>query len=38
VVAYEKKVPTEGGHVLLQDGTVKQMTAAEFQSAPKAKK
>jgi hypothetical protein len=37
VVAYEKKAPTEGGFVLLQDGTVKQMTAAEFQSAPKAK-
>jgi hypothetical protein len=37
VVAYEKKVPTDGGYVLLQDGTVKQMTGAEFQSAPKAK-
>jgi hypothetical protein len=37
VVAYEKKAQTDGGFVLLQDGTVKQMTAAEFQSAPKAK-
>jgi hypothetical protein len=38
VVAYEKKVPTEGGFVLLQDGKVKEMSASEFQSAPKAKK
>jgi len=38
VVAYEKKVPTEGGFVLLQDGSVKEMSASEFQSAPKAKK
>ena len=37
VVAYEKKVPTDGGFVLLQDGSVKEMTAAEFQAAPKAK-
>jgi hypothetical protein len=37
VAAHEKKVPAEGGYVLLQDGTVKTMTAAEFQSAPKAK-
>jgi hypothetical protein len=37
VVAYEKQVPTEGGAVLLQNNTVKQMTAAEFQAAPKAK-
>jgi hypothetical protein len=37
VVAYEKKAPTEGGYVLLQDGTVKEMTSAEFSSAPKAK-
>ena len=37
VLAYEKKVPTEGGAVLLRDGTVKQMTAAEFNAAPKAK-
>src|SRR5690242_9556320 len=37
VMAYEKKVPTEGGYVLLQDGTVKKMTADDFKSAPKAK-
>ncbi len=34
---YEKKAPTEGGGVLLRNGTVKQMTAAEFSAAPKAK-
>jgi hypothetical protein len=38
VVAYEKRVTTESGFVLLQDGTVKEMTAAEFQGAPKAGK
>ncbi len=38
VVAYEKKVPTEGGYVLLSAGTVKKMTAAEFNAAPKAGK
>lgn len=37
IVAYEKKVPSEGGGVLLLSGEVKQMSAAEFQSAPKAK-
>ena len=37
VVAYEKKTPAEGGLVLLQNGTVKEMTASEFASAPKAK-
>ena len=37
VIAYDKKAPTDGGWVLLQDGTVKQMSAAEFSSAPKAK-
>jgi hypothetical protein len=37
VVAYEKKVPAEGGYVLLQDGTVKEMSAAEFKAAPKTK-
>ncbi|MBN9122578.1 MAG: hypothetical protein J0I06_26095 [Planctomycetes bacterium] len=37
VIAYEKKVPTEGGLVLLQNATVKQMTAAEFAAAPRAK-
>jgi hypothetical protein len=38
VVAYEKDVPTSGGFVLLSSGHVKQMTAAEFESAPKAAK
>jgi hypothetical protein len=33
VVAYEKSAPDSGGAVLLQDGTVKQMTAEEFKSA-----
>ena len=37
VIAYEKKVPTEGGFVLLTSGTVKEMTADEFKAAPKAK-
>lgn len=38
VVAYETKAETDGGLVLIQDGTVKSMTAAEFASAPKAGK
>ncbi len=38
VVAYDAKAPTDGGYVLLQDGTVKSMTAAEFAAAPKAGK
>lgn len=38
VIAYEKDAPTAGGFVLLQDGTVKSMTAAEFATAPKAVK
>ena len=37
VIAYEKDVPTKGGYVLLHNGKVKQMTADEFRSAPKAK-
>lgn len=37
VVAYDKKAADEGGYVLLQDGTVKHLSASEFQSAPKAK-
>jgi hypothetical protein len=36
VLAYEKKAPSEGGWVLMQDGTVKQITADEFKAAPKA--
>jgi hypothetical protein len=35
VIAYEKDAPTAGGYVLLQDGTVKTMTADEFKAAPK---
>jgi hypothetical protein len=37
ILVYEKKAPAEGGAVLLRDGTVKQMTATEFNAAPKAK-
>lgn len=37
IVAYLKKVPTEGGLVLLLNGTIKQMSASEFVSANKAK-
>ena len=38
IVAYEKNAPTAGGWVLLQDRTVKQLSAEEFQSAAKAGK
>src|SRR5262245_57295670 len=37
VIAYEKKTPTEGGYVLLQNGTVKEISADAFNSYPKAK-
>jgi hypothetical protein len=37
IAAHEKNAASEGGFVLLQNGTVKEMTAAEFASAPKAK-
>ena len=33
VVAYEKSAPDSGGAVLLQDGTVKNMSADEFRAA-----
>lgn len=36
VVAYQKKVPDEGGWVLLQNGSVKELSAADFASAPRA--
>jgi hypothetical protein len=35
VLAYHKDVPEKGGEVLMQDGTAKKMTAAEFQAAEK---
>lgn len=38
VLAYEKQAAADGGWVLLQDGTVKTLTAAEFGAAAKAKK
>jgi hypothetical protein len=38
VVAYDANAESAGGYVLLQDGTVKEMTAAEFKAAPKAGK
>lgn len=38
ILAYAKDVPTAGGWVLFQDGTVKEITAADFQAAPKAGK
>jgi len=38
ILCYEKKVPAEGGNVLLQNGTVKSLTADEFRAAPKAGK
>ncbi len=36
VLAYPKEAAEKGGPVLLQNGTVKEMTAAEFAAAPKA--
>lgn len=36
ILAHEATVPANGGIVLMADGSVKQMTAAEFQAAPKA--
>jgi hypothetical protein len=38
VPADVKEVPEKGGAVIMQDGTVKTMTADEFKSAPKAGK
>jgi hypothetical protein len=38
IVAHETTTESAGGYVLLQDGTVKKMTADEFKSAPKAAK
>ena len=36
ILGYEKDAPSAGGLVLMGDGNVKNMTAEEFQSAPKA--
>ena len=38
VLAYEKAVESTSGWVLMQDGTVKTMDAAQFKAAPKATK
>jgi len=38
VIAYDKEVPTNGGHVLLSAGTIKTMSADEFRAAPKGGK
>lgn len=37
VLGYEKDAPTKGGYALFGDGSVKQVSAKEFQAAPKAK-
>jgi hypothetical protein len=37
VLGYDKDVPTKGGLVLMGDGAVQNMTAAEFQKAPRPK-
>jgi hypothetical protein len=38
VLGYEKDVPTNGGLVMIADGSVKKMTADQFAKAPKAGK
>jgi len=38
IVAYEASADSKGGWVLLEDGSVKKMSASEFASAPKAGK
>jgi hypothetical protein len=37
VLAYEKEVPTQGGGVLMADGTIRQMSADELKAAIPAK-
>lgn len=37
VIAFEKKTSSQGGYVLLHNGTVKEMTANEFSAAVMAK-
>ena len=36
VLAYEKKVPDQGGTVLMKDRSIRRMTADEFKAAPRA--
>lgn len=36
ILAYEKDTPTQGGLVVMKDGTVKKLTAEEFKAAPKS--
>jgi hypothetical protein len=38
VLAFHKDVPVQGGLVLMSDGTIKTLSAAEFTGAPKAGK
>ena len=38
IIAYEKKAEAAGGWVLLEDGSAKLLTSAEFAAAPKATK
>jgi hypothetical protein len=38
IIAHDSNAEKDGGFVLLQDGTVKKMTADEFKAAEKAKK
>jgi hypothetical protein len=38
VLAYHKDVQTQGGLVLMSDGAIKPMSAADFQAAPKTGK
>jgi hypothetical protein len=36
VLAYEKKVPEQGGDVLMKNRTIKSMTAEEFKASPRS--
>jgi hypothetical protein len=38
ILAYERGTQTKGGHVLFGDGSVRKLSAADFEKAPKAKK
>ncbi|MFL5331240.1 MAG: hypothetical protein ACJ8C4_20305 [Gemmataceae bacterium] len=38
VLAYERDAASRGGWVVLQDGSVKQLTSSEFRATPKASK